>query len=352
MRDVPPRSDSANLDLLRAVAVSTVFFAHLAMTLAGGPAELFAVGTWELGRLGVLLFFVHTSLVLLRSLDRAPPTSLSGAAGFWLRRLFRIYPLAILTVVVVIASGMPPGPWLARSPSFTALDYASNLLLTQNLTGSPRVLSALWTLPLELQLYAFLPVLWLALRVPRARWAPLALWTLTAFVALVQARFELLLGRLQLLQFAPCFLAGLIAWRREEHVVPRLPGWSWPLALFALSALFLATGDDASRDASRGFPLCLLLGLLLPHFRELTFAPLTRVAALVARYSYGLYLAHVPILWLAFEVLRDESAAVQWCVLLAGSVVVPIAAYHAIEAPLIGLGKKLAARRTLSDEAG
>jgi peptidoglycan/LPS O-acetylase OafA/YrhL len=55
--------ESPNLDLLRATAVLTVFLAHLLIGLGVKPRE-------EVGAAGVLIFFVHTSLVLMMSLSR------------------------------------------------------------------------------------------------------------------------------------------------------------------------------------------------------------------------------------------------------------------------------------------
>src|SRR5271166_5404081 len=51
-----PTKDSANLDVLRAIAVMCVFFSHLFHFSRGGETEF----GWHLGQLGVLMFFVHT----------------------------------------------------------------------------------------------------------------------------------------------------------------------------------------------------------------------------------------------------------------------------------------------------
>src|SRR5438045_2701232 len=88
-----------NLDILRSIAVLSVFLAHALQVVAGcKPHEYLAYGidTSSLGRIGVLIFFVHTSLVLLRSLERTG-ANLSGWSlirYFYVRRAFRIYPLS------------------------------------------------------------------------------------------------------------------------------------------------------------------------------------------------------------------------------------------------------------------
>src|SRR5215831_18890133 len=87
-------SDSSNLDIIRAVAVLSVFFAHLRDMVRGGHVLL----GWHFAQMGVLIFFVHTSMVLMLSLER---TKLEGKAlfgSFYLRRFFRLYPLSIFSV--------------------------------------------------------------------------------------------------------------------------------------------------------------------------------------------------------------------------------------------------------------
>jgi len=64
--------NSANLDVLRAIAVLMVFFYHL---LEYGYFSERRVN--RLGQFGVLIFFVHTSLVLMMSMERN-----SGAVNF------------------------------------------------------------------------------------------------------------------------------------------------------------------------------------------------------------------------------------------------------------------------------
>src|SRR4051812_14701021 len=149
-----------NLDLLRALAVSSVLAFHLMLSQH-------VQGVSWLGRLGVLAFFVHTSVVLLNSLERTGQER--GWIGtFYLRRAFRIYPLSVATVCLVLAIGIPsmvPVAGLVQAYARPGwLTIATNLLLVQNLAGQPDVASVLWTLPLEVQMYAVLPLCWLAAR--------------------------------------------------------------------------------------------------------------------------------------------------------------------------------------------
>src|SRR5256885_16216755 len=82
-----------NLDVLRAVAVLLVLADHVF------AATAHASGTWNwnwaVGRLGGLLFFVHTSLVLMSSLEGGGSAP-GWAKRFYLRSPFRILPSAAL----------------------------------------------------------------------------------------------------------------------------------------------------------------------------------------------------------------------------------------------------------------
>ncbi len=66
-------TDSPNLDFVRAFAVMTVYFGHALQTF-----HIFQVfrrlTIFDFAQTGVLIFFVHTSLVLMLSLDRAKLT--------------------------------------------------------------------------------------------------------------------------------------------------------------------------------------------------------------------------------------------------------------------------------------
>jgi peptidoglycan/LPS O-acetylase OafA/YrhL len=194
----------SNLDVMRSSAVVAVFAAH-ATHCIGGPQHAAYTFVEAIGRFGVILFFLHTSLVLMLSMHR---TALEPAfvARFYVRRAFRIYPLSILAVTATFALRLPPNAW-------SRLHYApigisqllSNLLLVQNLTNRPPVLSPLWSLPLEVQMYAVLPFLFLLVRSGNWRMRLLVCLGIAASSAWIVWS---LTGKLNIFAFIPCFLAG------------------------------------------------------------------------------------------------------------------------------------------------
>jgi peptidoglycan/LPS O-acetylase OafA/YrhL len=156
---------SSNLDTLRSIAVISVFVGHLAFCVGvGGPDSAAYTFVEAIGRFGVILFFLHTSLVLMLSMDRTASEP-AFMARFYLRRAFRIYPLSILAVITTFVLQLPSNAWsrLHYDP-ISIPQLLSNLLLVQNITQHPPVLGVLWSLPLEVQMYFVLPLLFLLVR--------------------------------------------------------------------------------------------------------------------------------------------------------------------------------------------
>jgi peptidoglycan/LPS O-acetylase OafA/YrhL len=323
-----PGLANPNLDLLRAVAVLTVYFSHILQMLGVEHIGLYSLNA--LGQSGVLVFFVHTSLVLMFSLERSSIRR-NWISAFYLRRAFRIYPLSIFAVVCTVVLAIPPRPldsyrWLGWH------DFASNIGLMQNLTYSENALGPLWSLPLEVQMYVVLPALFLLTRALRRAWAAiLILWLLSVGVALT----PLAHGRLSLLQYVPCFLGGVLAYSLRL-IKPRMAWYGWPLVIIAAYAI-------RGLGMRAGWVSCLLLGFAIPWFAPIGAGWVRSASGIIARYSYGVYLSHIPIFWLCFVKLQVPPAAqVTLCAAL--SMAIPAALFHAIEEPFIRIGQNISGR--------
>lgn len=323
--------DSSNLDFLRSVAVSCVFFAHL-LHFSTGRIGIFE---WHLGQLGVLMFFVHTSLVLMMSLDRMQVPPRQMFTSFYVRRLFRIYPLSIVCLLVIYFTHFRPevGPGYHL---WSISQLAANLTLTQNLFYIEDMLGVLWSLPLEVQMYLLLPFLFLFARRTKP---PLlfALWTASVLLGILQIHVS---GRLNIIGYTPCFIAGIIAWRLIPETRRQLPGVLWPLALAIVSCLWFTATMEQNMYFRWAF--CLLLGVSLPFFSELPFRWLDMTFKTVAKYSYGVYMTHQFTMAIAFVFLKNPVA--QWTTFVLLACALPFAAYHLIEHPGIELGRKIAVR--------
>ncbi|MBK8725007.1 MAG: acyltransferase [Holophagaceae bacterium] len=337
------RGDSSNLDLLRAFAVLFVVISHLPLAMAFTTGTGFHLGA--LGFYGVMLFFVHTCLVLMLSIQRQ--ISIRGrdhlAADFFIRRAFRIYPLSCVVVLACIGVILLAGSaaFLGRPDPGWGLTL-SNLFLVQNLTGQDSVPPPLWSLPFEVQMYLLLPGLFLLVE-KSGRKAPLlvcALWLGAVAVIWLLSRIGI---SYEVIKYFPCFIPGILAFclrgvrRRLSPIY--LYAYVFGTALILLRVI--KHGQDATMAA---WPMCLGLGMIIPNCRELELAWLKWISKMVARYSYGIYLVHGVSMHLAFTILKASNPILQWACFLGTLVPMVGAAYHFIEKPGIDLGARVASR--------
>jgi peptidoglycan/LPS O-acetylase OafA/YrhL len=337
--------DSSNLDFLRAAAVLFVWGFHTVLYFiqTGAVSQDRLGGLYSIGRWGVLIFFVHTSLVLMFSLERLHERH-SGRTvyhAFLVRRALRIFPLSVVLVLVAAASRMPVADVIHAhfvTAPLTARTVLTNVFLVQNLAHTPSIILQLWTLPIEMQMYLFLPLFFLIVSRSRTVLPAIALWLCALFGAMHAGHLERL-GMPELVEFVPFFLAGVVAFAFTRVRSLRLPGWLWPAAVFAVTALYLEYPSN-----QRAWLAGIVLAVMIPQFRDMTNPAICRVSKLAARYSYGIYLTHFIGEWLAFSVCMSWPMWSRWLVLILSVVAMSVTLYHAIEAPMIKVGARLADR--------
>jgi peptidoglycan/LPS O-acetylase OafA/YrhL len=342
------RTNYVNLDLLRSTAVLLVLVCHLVMVLGHLDDPLSAQwGIRQLAQLGVLIFFIHTSLVLMMSLDRMDGHG-NETRRFYVRRAFRIYPLAMLTVGATLLFRIPPHfePTYAEP---TAGAVWQNLLLVQNLFHSPDLMGPMWSLPLEVQMYLVLPFLYIAARRIKSYSGAAALLLAGFGIWYLDSHAARFFGYQPVVEYAPWFFMGVAAFGLYGCVTHRLPAGFY-VALLALFVIAPCVTQRLMPDDYRAGWLMWASGVAfavaLPHFREIRSAVVARIAHTVATYSYGIYLSHVPIMWLAFQKLSDQPRLLQAAVFLALMLTVPPLLYHLVEEPLIRIGRRVSDRMT------
>jgi peptidoglycan/LPS O-acetylase OafA/YrhL len=390
-----------NLDLLRAMAVLAVLVCHFVLSWKTSES------LYALGRMGVYAFFVHTSFVLMSSIERLIAQRRSTREWiheFYAKRLLRIYPLAIVSIFVVTLGDFPFDTemltkGIAEPSSWTIF---TNVLLVQNLFDVDSVLVVLWTLPLEVQMYAVLPLCFM-LQQKGWKWLAACLGLAVAGgAAYLLAGDVPFVWRLSLLAYTPCFMAGVLGFYLSRVTVwkPFLPAWGWPLALVAWSAFAVWGYGLSGRHIERAWVFCLGIAILISLFKNSRATTsiramratngesataghvVLRSAHVIAKYSYGIYLAHmiaIAVVWRGCErsglvllavvavvvLIRSRSinlsaaatvaimAALWWrtpsealdlpsVVLFIGLLTAFAAAgYHFVEAPFIRLGKRV-----------
>ncbi|TAN42428.1 MAG: acyltransferase [Nitrospirae bacterium] len=144
------------LDMLRALAIFLVLFAHSLVLLPSLPKALSKVLFHLLGFLGVELFFVLSGFlvgqIIIRTMDSKSGFTLATAKSFWIRRWFRTLPnyyliLASQFVLLYVLNGSIPQ------------SYSRFLIFSQNLfMDHPPFFYEAWTLAVEEWFYLLLPV--------------------------------------------------------------------------------------------------------------------------------------------------------------------------------------------------
>jgi peptidoglycan/LPS O-acetylase OafA/YrhL len=224
---------SANLDILRSLAVSVVLADHLLLTLHFHQGlfhkSVFEAYVFNLSQAGVLAFFVHTSLVLMYSLQRM--TQKPGRVAlrfyilrFYIRRFFRIYPLSVFCIVLAVIFRIPADTW-GDANIVSAHTVFSNLLLMQNFFWKGNILAPLWSLPYEVQMYLVLPALYfLTLR----RRAIAYLSGLYVFFCICLFLYHWkLVGYIGNAEYVPCFLCGVLCYSLRDRIRARIPAFLW-----------------------------------------------------------------------------------------------------------------------------
>ncbi len=298
------------------------------------------IGSWKtswIGVVGVFVFFVHTSLVLMWSLERKPHT-----LDFYIRRAFRIYPLAWLAMAVTLAlhapvSGTPTHLFAYVQPPHGVVEHLKTALLVPNLGDSPGYLpmSVMWSLPYEVEMYVALPMLFFFVRKNFSIWPLLGFWLLLRLVN--RQLFPGVPHNLYLCVLY--FLPGVIAYVGFGRHRAFLPAWLFPVFLLCLWGWFMRNPQWRRADE-----LCMMLGLGLPLFHQIKARPLLSLSHGIAKYSYGAYLSHPFAIVLGVLLWRGHAIWLQVAVVAGATIAFSVAAYHLLEKPMIRLGSRVANR--------
>lgn len=151
-----------HVDSLRAVAAGLVMWAHFKQMIApklsaGDPwclGFLQAVpNAFNLGRIGVLVFFAISGFVICRSFGG---TREGGARRFLIRRACRLFPAYWVSML----AGMAVCPLIGQALNWRMV--AANVPMIPTVFHQDRVLGVYWTLEIELLFYGLCLALYLA----------------------------------------------------------------------------------------------------------------------------------------------------------------------------------------------
>ncbi len=338
------------LDGWRTIAVFAVIAYHARPIQIGGVS---LQRLQDYGDRGVQLFFAISGLLICsRLLDEQRRHGSISLKGFYLRRLFRIQPAAIVmlagvTVLAVIGIlHVSVGAMLASLFSYRNFFNA----FATSATPDDRYTVHFWSLAVEEHFYLLLPAILLfarkrlvpvltALSVIFLLWPPIAhKMGLTAGQLSGQST-DLALQDL----FVPALLAVLLSRPEFRARMVRVSRYGVLIVLVVVALLvseFLLGGHVTHQITCFGFPLVIMSTMLHPE-GWLGRLLETRVFTYFGRLSYSLYL------WQQiFFLHRPETSVLRyvqgWPVNLIGAILCAMLSYYFVEKPMMKLGHRVA----------
>lgn len=334
------------LDSLRAIAIGAVFSVHF---VGRAPSWYFSL---PLASFGVELFFVLSGFLITGILlDARNSVSESGRlrvlGRFYIRRALRICPIYYLLISVGFLVGLPgfyeSFPWNAA--------YVTNFYITLKQHWIEAA-SHLWTLSVEEQFYLLWP--WVVLFSPQRILTGVFTGVVAVSICYRAMAYQFLGEWLNITPLASfnCFGVGALlslAHMQEAGGVPRLRrllSWSGLAIGVPLFVLVVAYGNNPGallrRDQWIDVPvtflfLPLISGAARGYTGLLGKILLQPVLRYLGRISYGLYLFHLPVAWLAghSEWIKEIPRFIpQSLVLFSITLGLAVVSWHLFEQPL------------------
>jgi peptidoglycan/LPS O-acetylase OafA/YrhL len=318
-----------SLDGLRAISILAVLFGHVAYAC---HFQNWITGTYS--HYGVRVFFVISgyliTTLLLEEESRFGSISLSR---FYLRRTFRIFPVAYLYLLAMT-------PFVAMAAWKWVVVWLYSSTYVQDL---PWNLSHLWSLSVEEQFYLVWPLAIVASRRHAKKLAWLAILTAVVAQYVVEKKFS---ASINASFFFPCVMDSLAAGCLLALYRPRLPRISPLWWLFLLVAPLISRAGMIQT----GWPV----PQLFAHLSTLIFDALVVVLIVeVTKYppkwlnspalvwigllSYSLYVWQMPLLNPAYKI---NPAIAVLLVFAAASL-----SYYFWERPILSWSQKFVRRR-------
>jgi peptidoglycan/LPS O-acetylase OafA/YrhL len=372
----------ATLDGVRGLAVLLILFHHLIP--ASGLDQVFwldrqvfklAFSSW----LGVDLFFVLSGFLITGILLKAKGSE-NYFRSFYGRRVLRIFPLYYGYLILAVFLT----PYLAHQESSRELVdtqlwywlYLSNFHIAMEGWPQLQCVGHFWSLAVEEQFYLLWPLAVWALNRRQLMYLAAACFLGAVAFRLVMsssvAIYVLLPTRMDTLA-AGAFLALIIQGKSGTSVLG-----SWHKFLFAACSTILLTyflnsggwlGSEARDFRVFGYTLVatafasLIAILITAESRSWLGRKFSgRFLVFMGKYSYGLYVLHVPVIWFLESIVGLQTdifprlwgsslpGALVFCIVGGGlSVLCAMASYHLWEAPFLRLKRYLPYRATGAD---
>jgi peptidoglycan/LPS O-acetylase OafA/YrhL len=150
------RGREAWLDALRGIAALAVVFDHLTQATLRGTRPY--VYEWiEPGRYGVYVFFLISGYIVPASLEHK-----GSIRAFWISRLFRLYPMYLVAMALVLVLGSVGQVSLRGAGQDPVNSVFAQFLMMGDVLDGPNVPNVVWSLTYEMTFYLLLTALFAA----------------------------------------------------------------------------------------------------------------------------------------------------------------------------------------------
>jgi peptidoglycan/LPS O-acetylase OafA/YrhL len=299
--------------------------------------------------IGVAVFFLISGFVI--------PLSLEGTdtRAYFLKRFLRIFPTYWVALFVAAAVLFVSATFWSKPVPQTGIDYVSNTFLVANAFSRPDILSVAWTLQIEMKFYLLAPFIFVALK--RGMLLPVLLcglsvagvyWNATALCDNVNiACWDHYRFGVRMVWFDAMFmvfmLMGSVFYAHYRKLVPTWKAVAGILFLFACYQAAVGTSPLPFLATDRRLPYMwgLIIFACVYLFRDRV--ALTAPFRFLANISYSLYLIHPLLGYVTMRLLMAAGLPYLVALPIALTLVIAVASamYFYVEAPLIGLGKRL-----------
>ena len=285
-----------HLDSLRGIASLLVAFDHSLLVFYNNSSlNLF------FGRLPVLFFFILSGFVLSGSLFKASALDHSNILAYSLKRIFRLYPAVILSLILCIFFAK----YIYASPAEGCTDWIANKITdAESIRTLPEYLYsfvlrntdlniALWTIRVELFCSLLLPFIVLVVLKHRILMTPLIyIFSILLLSVLYLKREESASGVAAFL--LPFYLGYLIyIFKKLFSILGNSATWIF-LALLMVMAIVCAVHESS---VGGSIVLAGILGVLVPCNSAIILRFLLSYPLLfLGKISFSLYLIHMPVL--------------------------------------------------------
>lgn len=343
---MPKIGHSEELQALRGLAAFCVLLHHSFRVLGPVGATGWVAETILNAHAAVVIFFVLSGYVLSKSVINRG-FSQTEMTGYYIRRLFRIYPAlwgaCTLGLLYYLTVRTLPSPhfagWAQRH--YDPMQFCIATLFQSYLALSPFLDPPIWTILIEIVGSVLLP--WIVLLFVRVRWSLIPVLVLLSAMSFADA-YTLRGVLTYLVDFAAGAALAVIGTRRI--------GTGWPIYLAcAVLVLFRQLHPWSYNAALPGLieglaAVAVIGGIVNGAFAMLSHSSLRRLGDI----SYSVYLLHLPI---AYSVARVVDYAFIGSTLTdfgpiltaLGTVLIslPLAvlSYRFIELPGVDLGRRL-----------